>query len=67
MATDTRDIAVAADTKIDAHVVDCLQVRMRNEAKLDNIDAKLDKLMWYILPIFGGVILIAQFIVGHFR
>lgn len=64
----TRDLAVATSAKMDAHVVDCLEVRKRNEAKLDKIDIKidvtateinhkLDKLLWIVLPVLGGLVL----------
>ena len=69
----TRDIAVATQAQMTAHVVDCLEVRRRNEAKLDKIDVKiddtateinkkLDKIMWVVLPILGGIILAGHFL-----
>lgn len=54
---DTRDIAVDTAAQVKAHVVDCLEVRRRNEAKLDKIDNKLDKMMWIVLPALGGLVL----------
>jgi hypothetical protein len=54
---DTRDIAVESRSNISAHIADCAAVRQRNEKKLDKIDEKLDKILWIVLPILGGIIL----------
>lgn len=53
----TRDIAVAAETKIDAHVLDCVAVRGRIEKTLDNIQADLKRINWYLPMILGGIVL----------
>lgn len=52
----TRDIAVATAAQVNAHVVDCLEVRKRNEKKLDLIDVKLNK----IALILGGIVIITH-------
>ena len=36
----TRDMAIQTAAQVQAHVADCFQVRIRNEAKLDKIDEK---------------------------
>ncbi len=58
--TGTRDIAVEARTNINSHIADCVEVRERNEKKLDKIEDKLDKISWYIPLIIGGVIVLAH-------
>lgn len=60
MADDTRDIAVAADTKIDSHMVDCIQVRTRIEKALDDIRADLKRINWYLPLIIGGIIVVSH-------
>ena len=39
----TRDMAIQTAAQVQAHVADCFQVRIRNEAKLDKIDEKIDQ------------------------
>lgn len=60
MSEDTRDIAVAADTKIDAHVIDCTSVRLRIEKSLDDIRADLKRINWFLPLIVGGIIVASR-------
>lgn len=57
---DTRDIAVATAAEMKAHVVDCLEVRQRNEKKLDKIDSKLDTVVRNVTLIIGGIIVLSR-------
>ncbi len=52
----TRDIAVAADTKIDSHLEDCFQVRTRIEKALDDLRADIKRINWYLPRIIGGIV-----------
>lgn len=49
----TRDMAVKTAALLDSHQIECLEVRKRNEKKLDEIDNKLNKITY----ILGGIVL----------
>lgn len=42
--TDTRDIAVIANTKVDQHVQDCISWRLRLDKRFDEMAEVLEKL-----------------------
>jgi len=42
--TDTRDIAVVANTKIDQHVQDCISWRLRLDKRFDSLGETLEHL-----------------------
>ncbi len=42
--TDTRDIAVIANTKVDQHVQDCISWRLRLDKRFDDMLHELEKL-----------------------
>lgn len=70
MIKDTRDIAVSADTKIDAHIDDCATVRVRIEKALDDIRADLKRINWYLPLILGGITVASQIfnvVIGHLK
>lgn len=60
MDDSTRDIAVATAAEMKAHVVDCLEVRIRNERKLDKISDKLDNVVKNVALIIGGLIMLSR-------
>lgn len=57
---ETRDIAVAADTKIDSHMTDCFAVRVRIEKALDDIRDDLKRINWYLPSIVGGIVALSK-------
>lgn len=68
MASDdnTRDIAVAAGTKIDAHVQDCIGYRTETRATLREIQSDIKKI-FYVL---GGITVlghIVEIVLGHLK
>lgn len=70
MQEETRDIAIAADTKIDSHVADCLTVRIRIEKSLDDIRDDLKRINWYLPLILGGITVashVFDIVLGHFK
>jgi len=57
---DTRDIAVAAETKIDAHVQDCINHREAIQNFMIEIRADIKRINWYLPLIIGGIV-----VLGH--
>lgn len=57
---DTRDIAIGAETKIDAHLTDCATYRQSTETKLIKINDKIDKINWFLPLIIGGLVVLTH-------
>lgn len=53
----TRDIAVAADTKVDQHIVDCMALRVVITGALSEIRDDIKKIYWRMGLLFGGLFL----------
>lgn len=60
----TRDIAVKADTKIDAHVTDCQQFRLIIDKRLCEFREDLKKLNWRVALITGMGVALSKVIDG---
>lgn len=56
----TRDLAVAASTKIDAHVQECTELRKRIEKALDDFRLDLKKINWRMAMMVGGLLTLSH-------
>lgn len=58
----TRDIAVTANTKVDAHIQECTELRKRIEKALDDFREDLKKINWRMAMMVGGLLVLSHVI-----
>lgn len=67
----TRDIAVSANTKVDAHVQDCIRHRESIQNFMLEIRADIKRINWYLPLIIGGIVVTSHgidwilMLIGH--
>lgn len=59
---ETRDMAVAADTKIDNHMEDCVRFRIAIADSLKDMRADLKRINWLLPLMIGGIMAIKEIV-----